>query len=162
MITAGPDGSLYVLDSGNRQVQRFSAAGEYETHWAFRQGDTALRELDGLAVDGSGNVYISDASTGRIHQITPDSRIARSFRYEARQGEETDALLDLGVDGEGCLYAARRGGHLIRKFSPAGELLDTIETYAPLVQMVVDNCGPAAAAEGAVAAGPQGVAASQA
>lgn len=149
VIVAGRDGSLYVLDHGNRQVQRFNAAGEYETHWAFRQGDTGLRELDGLAVDSAGNLYISDASTGKIHQITKDSRIVRSFKYEVRQGEETDALLDLGVDAEGCLYAGRRGGHLIRKFNATGELTDTIETYTPLVQMLVD----AAAASGPAAPG---------
>ena len=61
-----------------------------------------------------------------------------SFALEARQGASTDALVDLGVDDAGHLYAARRSGHLIRKFDPAGRLLETFETYAPVVQMFVD------------------------
>jgi hypothetical protein len=83
--------------------------------------------------------------------------VAQSFSYEARKGETGDALLDLGVDLDGNLYAGRRGGHLIRKFSPEGELLDTIETYAPLVQMLVDICSVTQA--GADAAALQGAAA---
>jgi serine/threonine-protein kinase len=156
MIKAGHDGAVYVLDYGNRQVQRLSSSGTYETHWAFRHGGE-MRVLDGVTVDQTGNLYISDATGGKIHQITPDARVAQSFSYEARKGETGDALLDLGVDLDGNLYAGRRGGHLIRKFSPEGELLDTIETYAPLVQMLVDICSVTQA--GADAAALQGAAA---
>ena len=132
---------MFVLDAGNRQVQKFSSDGSYVTRWAFRTSaeSAEFRELDGLAVDGSGNVYIADAASGKIRCISPESRVIRTYAYEPRQGENRDGLIDLGVDGEGFLYAGRRGGHLIRKFAPDGTLFATIETYAPLVQMVVDH-----------------------
>lgn len=140
-LTVGPDGDVFVLDAGNRQVQKFSSDGTYVTRWAFRTSaeSAEFRELDGLAVDGSGNVYIADAASGKIRCISPESRVIRTYAYEPRQGENRDGLIDLGVDGEGFLYAGRRGGHLIRKFAPDGTLFATIETYAPLVQMVVDH-----------------------
>ena len=139
-VTVGPDGSVYVLDTGNRQVQKFTGEGRYLARWAFRSGPDSdeLRELDGLAVDGSGCVYIADAQSGKIRCISPDSRFVRSYSYETLQGENIDGQLDLGVDSGGYLYAGRRGGHLIRKFAPDGSLFTTIETYAPLIQLVVD------------------------
>ncbi len=139
-VTAAPDGSVYVLDYGNRQVQRFSAEGAYELRWAFRVGaeEAGMRLLDGVAADASGNLYISDATGGKIRKVGPRGKIERSYVLEPLHGEATDGLLDLGVDHEGCLYAARRGGHLIRKYGPTGELVTTIETYAPVVGMVVD------------------------
>ena len=139
-VLVGPHSKVYVLDYGNRQVQRFAADGTYETRWAFRvaAGETEMRVLDGIGVDRRGNIYIGDAYAGKVRQVTAEGRVDRSFAIEPLQGEETDALLDLGVDDVGFVYAARRGGHLIRKYDPSGNLTDTLETYAPMVQMVVD------------------------
>jgi serine/threonine-protein kinase len=133
-------GRVYVLDYGNRQVQRLDADGNYQTRWAFKLAAdrSELRQLDGVTVDFGGNVYISDVTAGKIRKVTADGKVGMSFALEARQGESTDALVDLGVDDTGHLYAARRSGHLIRKFDPAGRLLQTFETYAPVVQMMVD------------------------
>ncbi|MEX2503095.1 MAG: protein kinase, partial [Trueperaceae bacterium] len=138
-LTVGPDGKLYVLDHGNRQIQRFSADGTYETRWAFRMGQDqpGMRVLDGMALGPDGTLYVSDATAGRIRTITPAGRVGQSYRIEPLQGEATEAMLDLGVDHEGNLYAARRGGHLIRKFAPDGSLAATLEAYAPLVQTIV-------------------------
>ena len=71
-----------------------------------------------MTVDFGGNVYISDVTAGKVRKVTADGKVGMSFALEARQGESTDALVDLGVDDAGHLYAARRSGHLIRKFDP--------------------------------------------
>lgn len=144
VLVVGPDGSVYVLDYGNRQVQRLSADGTYMTRWAFKLGSDqpGMRLLDGVALDGDGSLFISDAAAGKIRKVTSEGKVGVSFAFDTRQGEITDTILDLGVDDAGSLYASRRGGHLIRKFDPTGRLLDTIETYAPVVQMVVDVRAP--------------------
>ncbi|MEJ2359682.1 MAG: protein kinase [Deinococcales bacterium] len=140
VLVVGTGGPLYVLDYGNRQVQRLAPDGSYQTRWAFKLGadQPGLRLLDGVTLDRDGNLYISDAAAGKVRKVTAEGKVGVSFALEARQGEVTDTILDLGVDDEGYLYTARRGGHLIRKFDPAGRLLEAFETYAPVVQMVVD------------------------
>lgn len=140
VIKIGPEGSVYVLDYGNNQVQRLSAEGRYQTRWAFKidATQTNMRSLDGFTVDNQNNLYISDATGGKVRKITSESRVALSYAIEPLQGEATDTLIDLGVDDQGFLYASRRGGHLIRKYDLAGRLVETIETYAPVVQMIVD------------------------
>jgi eukaryotic-like serine/threonine-protein kinase len=140
VITVAADGSVYVLDYGNRQIQRFDASGRYQTRWAFKMGagQDGMRIIDGFTVDGGGNLYVSDATGGKVRKITPQGRVEVSYAIDPLQGEATDTLLDLGVDDRGYLYASRRGGHLIRKYDTAGRLMETMETYAPVVQMVVD------------------------
>jgi serine/threonine-protein kinase len=139
-VLAAADGSVYVLDYGNRQLQRFDASGAYQARWAFRlgSGEEGMRLLDGFTVDDFGNIYLSDATGSKIRKITPKGKIELSYPVEPLQGEATDTLLDLGIDDSGFLYAARRGGHLIRRYDLAGRLLATMETYAPVVQMLVD------------------------
>ena len=141
VVTVDQAGNVYVLDYGNRQVQRLSPEGVYQTRWAFKVAadQPGMRLLDGVTVDTEGNVYISDAAASKIRKITPEGKVGVSFALDAKQGELTDTIVDLGVDDDGCLYASRRGGHLIRKFDPAGKLVGTFETYAPVVQMIVDQ-----------------------
>lgn len=140
VLLVGRDGAVYVLDYGNRQVQRLSPDGVYQTRWAFKQGgdQQGMRLLDGLTVDAEGNLFISDASGSKVRKVSPDGKLAQSYTVETAQGDSNESLLDLGVDEESNLYAARRGGQNIRKYEPSGKLIATLETYAPVVQMIVD------------------------
>ncbi|MEX2541367.1 MAG: protein kinase [Trueperaceae bacterium] len=140
VLAVGADGAVYVLDFGNRQVQRFDPDGQYQTRWAFKLGgeQEGMRVLDGLALDAAGNLYISDASGSKVRKVSVEGKLSQSFAVEAGQGESSESLLDLGIDEQGNLYAARRGGRSIRKYEPEGRLVATLETYAPVVQMIVD------------------------
>lgn len=139
-LQAGPDGKVYVLDYGNRQVQRLGPDGAYETRWAFKLGadQAGLRLIDGFHVSAEGTLFLSDATGGKVRSVQRDGKLGPVFVLEKLQGEASDTLLDLGSDDVGYLYAARRGGHLIRRFDPGGALVETIETYAPVVHMTVD------------------------
>ena len=140
ILVVGRDGAVYVLDYGNRQVQRLAPDGAYQTRWAFKQGgeQTGMRLLDGLTVDTEGNLFISDASGGKIRKVSPEGKLVQSYTVDTVHGDVAENLLDLGVDEQGNLYAARRGGQSIRKYEPSGQLLASLETYAPVVQMIVD------------------------
>ena len=140
VILVGPDSNVYILDYGNKQVQRLSPEGIYQTRWAFKLGgsEDGVRAIDGFYVDAENNIYISDATGGKVRKISAEGKVVESYALEALQGEAVDSLVDLGVDHQGNLYVARRGGHLIRKYDLDGRLLKTIEAYAPIVQMIVD------------------------
>jgi serine/threonine protein kinase/sugar lactone lactonase YvrE len=142
-LVVGENGAVYVLDYGNRQVQRFGPEGEYQTRWAFKLGgqQEGMRVLDGLTVDRKGNLYISDGSGSKVRKVSAAGKLVQSYAVEALPGETGESLLDLGVDEHGNLYAARRGGQAIRKYEPDGKLIATFETYAPVVQMIVDVRG---------------------
>ena len=143
VLVVGRDGAVYILDYGNRQVQRLAPDGTYQTRWAFKQGgeQPGMRLLDGLTVDAEGNLFISDASGAKIRKVSPDGKLVQSYNVDTVHGDSNENLLDLGVDEQGNLYAARRGGQTIRKYEPGGQLLATLETYAPVVQMIVDVRG---------------------
>lgn len=148
-LSIGQDGAVYVLDYGNRQVQRFDPEGRYQTRWAFKLGSDqeGVRLLDGFAIDGADNLYISDATGRKIRKITAKGKVSLSYALEPLQGENTESLLDIGLDDQGMLYAARRNGHLIRKYDPSARLVATLETYAPVVQMLIDVRRPVSQTE---------------
>jgi eukaryotic-like serine/threonine-protein kinase len=134
-IVAGADGRVYVLDYGNRRVQRFGPDGEFIQRYSFklRPDNSELRLLDGIAVDGNGVTYISDANSSKIRTlIPPKGTQGPTFAIEALTGEDTSQVMDIAIDGQGYLYAVRRGGHIVRKFRPDGTFMNNIETYNPV------------------------------
>jgi eukaryotic-like serine/threonine-protein kinase len=134
-IVAGADGRVYVLDYGNRRVQRFDAGGEFIQRYSFklRPDSAELRILDGVTVDANGVTYISDASSSKIRTLIPPAgKQGPTFAIEALTGEDTAQVMDIAVDHQGFVYAARRGGHIIRKFNPDGTFMGNIETYNPI------------------------------
>ena len=139
-MCVGPDGCVYILDYGNKQVQRFDSDGNYQTRWAFKRSaeQQGLRVLDGCTVDRENNLYISDASGGKIRKITSEGKVALSFDAEVLQDETGDAIFDMDVDHLGNLYVARQGSHTIHKYDSSGNYISAFETYAPIIQMVVN------------------------
>lgn len=139
------DGDLFVLDYGNRQVQHFDPGGGYKNRWAFRApgkdaaaGAESLRLLSGFTLDPSGDLYLREAATGKVHRIAPRGGALDTLSLGLADAPRPNALVDLGVDEAGNLFAAERGGSAIRKYAPSGELVATLETYAPILQLRVD------------------------
>ncbi|MBL9198954.1 MAG: hypothetical protein JNL39_00550, partial [Opitutaceae bacterium] len=82
----------------------------------------------GIAVDGAGNVFVSDAATATIRKITP-AGVVTTFAGTAFQVGNTDGTgaaarfrlpYGLVIDGAGVLYVADSGNHSIRKITPDG------------------------------------------
>ncbi|MEB2360009.1 MAG: hypothetical protein HUU41_09780 [Bryobacteraceae bacterium] len=78
-------GSIYIADSGAHRIRRINPSGDIETiagdgspgflgdGGAAR--DSRLNKPYGLALDGSGNLYIADLGNARVRRISPDGRI---------------------------------------------------------------------------------------
>jgi len=140
-----PHGELFVLDYGNRQVQHFGPDGDYKNRWAFRvpggtpeDGVAGFRQLSGFALSRGGDLYLREAASGKVHRIASRGGAFGTLSLGPADDPSPDTLVDLGVDDAGNLFTAERGGSAIRKYGPSGDLLATLETYAPIVQMRVD------------------------
>jgi sugar lactone lactonase YvrE len=77
IVTDG-NGNLYVADSGNHKIRKITSGGGVSTvagsgsqGFADGNGNDALFNYpSGVAVDGSGNVYVADSGNYRIRKIT--------------------------------------------------------------------------------------------
>jgi len=96
----------------------------------YRDGPGAQAQFAfprGIAIDGSGNLYVGDGSNNRIRQVTPAgvvSTLAGSGTYGFADGPAAQAQFDgpdwITIDGSGNLYVIDVFGNPIRKITPAG------------------------------------------
>jgi len=141
--------NLYVADAANHVIRKMTPAGTISTlagvvgypGSADGPGSSAqFNSPQGVAVDGSGNVYVSDTGNSTIRKIAPDgtvSTLAGSpgvFNYF--DGTNASALFNtpegIAVDGSGNVYVADSLNQTIRKVTPGG-VVTTLAGYVGLV-----------------------------
>jgi sugar lactone lactonase YvrE len=110
-------GNMYVANDGGGEaanVVRIPAGGGAATVVALGSpGGDAIEEIDGVAVDGAGNLFISDHQNNRILVVTPGGVVS----ILSITGLSTDLALPtaLAFDGAGNLYIADYGnGRIVR------------------------------------------------
>ena len=79
----------------------------------------------GLALDGAGNLYVSNFSGGTISKVAPGGGAGSVSTYAT----DVSGPAGLAFDGAGNLYVANYGGGNIRKVVPGGGA-GSVSTYA--------------------------------
>ncbi|MEB3222912.1 MAG: hypothetical protein VKS61_12620 [Candidatus Sericytochromatia bacterium] len=109
-------------------------------------GEAQFRSPTGLAVDGSGNVFVADRDNHLIRKVTPAGVV--SVLAGSTQGNtngtgvaaQFNSACSVAVDDAGNVYVADRENETIRKVSPAG----VATTLAGSTQGTADGTGAAA------------------
>ncbi len=79
-IAIGPKGNIYVADTGNDRVQKFSAEGELLRVWGARGASPGnFDEPNCLAVDADGNVHVVDTWNHRVQKFDPDGKVLTTY-----------------------------------------------------------------------------------
>lgn len=136
-VAAGPDGAIYVADTGNHVIRKVDAAGVATTFaglagtsgTANGSGSTARFNAPlGVAVDADGTVYVADTGSHTIRKITPAGVVSTlaglAGTADSVNGSGTAARFSspggIAIDGAGNLYVADTGNNQVRKITPAG------------------------------------------
>jgi len=174
-------GNLYIADTGNFRIRKVSPTGIITTvagggTVAFPPpkpiptGDGGLATMailefpTGVAVDGSGNIFIADDFT-RIRKVTTDGIINTiagngTSGYYGDGGLATSAAMNgpvgVAVDSAGNVYVAEQSNNIVRLLTPnhapvlVGAVLDaadesaTAMTPGKIVVIYGSGLGPAA------------------
>jgi sugar lactone lactonase YvrE len=153
-IAIDGSGNLYVADENNQRIRKITSAGAVTTLAGSSTGGSAdgtgaaaqFNYPTGVAVDGSGNVYVADKDNHRIRKITPNG-VVTTFAGSGEgstDGTGTAASFkkpkDLVLDAAGNLFVTDADNFLIRKITPAG----VVTTFAGSTEGAVDGTGSAA------------------
>ena len=135
-IAIDGSGNLYVADSGNNTIRKVTSAGVVSTlAGSPGQSGTAdgtganarFMSPRGIAVDGSGNLFVADSANGTIREITASGVVTTlagspgSFANESGIGPEAlfDVPVSTAVDSSGNVYVTNNFGNTISKGSAA-------------------------------------------
>lgn len=144
-VAVGPDGSVYVTDTWNHRVQKFSETGEPIKTWGrFGQPlpeDPASTEYfwgpRGIAVDSSGRVFVADTGNKRIMVFDKDGKYLTEFGSGGFDPGQFDEPVGVAVGVDGTVYVADTWNQRIQSFIPSEGAEGLI--YFPLAQWDVNG-----------------------
>ena len=136
-LALGPDGNLYVADTGNNRIRKITPDGKVSTvagngTAGYVDGPAAQAQFNGpigLAVSVRGDIYVADTYNDVIRMITTEGEvttIAGGGMPGYADGEQKTALFDtpsgIIVVEDSSLIVADTGNGRLRKVSAEGNV----------------------------------------
>ncbi len=145
-IATDKRGNLFIADTANNRIRELGANGEVSTvagsgARGYRDGPASEAQFDGplaVALDGQGNVYITDSYNDRIRRVSIDGEVTTvagtgtpGFSDGPALSAQFDTPAGIAVDEQGNVYVADTGNHAIRKITPQGEVSTLRDSQDP-------------------------------
>ncbi len=110
--------NLYVVDTRNFRIQKFSQDGRFILEWGGKGAKKGqFEDPSGIAIDKYDNIFVADTWNQRIQKFSKDGRFKAAFTYPGGFYSPRG----VAVDAEGNIFVSDTGNHRVCVLSPKGE-----------------------------------------
>jgi len=133
-VAIGTDGSVFVADTWNHRIQKFTPDGRFLTQWGvFGQAETsdAFWGPRDIAIDSDGQVYITDTGNKRVVVFDENGNYITEFGGAGLLPGQFDEPVGIAVDEAGLVYVADTWNQRIQvfKYDPQSNLFVSLREW---------------------------------
>jgi NHL repeat len=129
-LAVGPDGTVYVSDSGNARVQVFTPQGRFVRQFgSLGSGEGQFLRPYFLVADQAGNVYVEDDQAGIVSKFSPGGKVIWQIGGASGDPDLVGLQKFAEIDAHGRIVMVNdvlnkvlyvdAGGHKVDAFSPS-------------------------------------------
>ncbi|MCP4107176.1 MAG: hypothetical protein GY749_16820 [Desulfobacteraceae bacterium] len=131
-IVADNSDYIYVADTWNNRIQKFTNGGQFVTKWGKEgHGDGEFKNPRGIAADSSSFVYVTDTSNNCVQKFTSDGRFVKKWGEEGDEEGEFSCPHGIVADND-FIYVADSCNNRIQKFTFDGSYVSAWGQYGRL------------------------------
>ncbi len=117
-------GNVYVADSNNNRVEKFTSTGAFVLAWGTSGSGTGQFNAPiSLAIDGQDHVFVVDYLNHRIQKFAADGTFIRLWGSLGTGNGQFAYPVFVAVDAAGDVYVADRNNNRIQKFTNDGQFV---------------------------------------
>ncbi len=130
-ISVDDDGNIYVTDSGNTRIQKFTSDGQFLETWGVNGIDNGeFTKPTGIATYEN-NVYVVDSEQARIQVFDSTGKFLQSWGEFGSDHGEFFYPQGISISNDGVVYVADTKNHRIQQFTTDGEFLSSFGVFGP-------------------------------
>lgn len=106
-VAVGPDGSVYVTDTWNHRIQKFTANGEFIATWGYfgqAEQPDAFWGPRAMAFDSLGRLYVTDTGNKRVVVFEPDGTFVTQFGTAGYDPGQFDEQVGIAINANDEIF----------------------------------------------------------
>jgi len=133
-IAVAPDGSVFVTDTWNHRIQKFTAEGQFVQMWGYfgqaEQPDAFWGPRD-LAFDSQGRLYVTDTGNKRVVVFNQDGTFVTQFGTAGLDPGKFDEEVGIAINSRDEIYITDTWNQRIQvfKLDPATLQASVVRTW---------------------------------
>jgi uncharacterized protein (TIGR03663 family) len=119
-VAVGPDGSVYVADTWNNRIQKFTAEGRFLKTWGYGISQTddpfGFYGPRGIAVNTQGQVFVTDTGNKRVVVFNSEGNFVTKFGEAGLLPGQFDEPVGIAVEPDGRVFVADTWNQRVQVF----------------------------------------------
>ena len=124
-VAVDGEGNIFVVDTYNHCIQKFTASGQFLCAVGTRGGGPLkFNEPMYIAFNATNNkIYVTDTVNLRVQVLNSDLTFSNTFGRKGSGRGQFDDMRGIACDSTGNVYVVDRGNHRIQVFTADGKFL---------------------------------------
>jgi len=123
-VAVDRNGNVFVADSGNHRIEKFSDSGDFLLQWgSMGEATGQFQTPDGLAVDAAGSVYVADLNNNRIQKFDNNGTFVTTWGEAGSGDGQFSGPVGVAIDAQGNVLVADRFNNRVQTFTSSGSFV---------------------------------------